>query len=74
MIVWALESLMKISCEQDVNIQNKSVIQLFAGKSSVLIKCFRIISTYFCDYNEFCKNLSHITYKNDCELPLNFYF
>ncbi|XP_060881326.1 uncharacterized protein LOC132952868 [Metopolophium dirhodum] len=34
-----LESLMKISCEQDIIINNENVILLFAAKSSVLTKC-----------------------------------
>jgi hypothetical protein len=34
-----LDSLMKISCEQDIIINNENVIYLFAAKSSVLTKC-----------------------------------
>lgn len=34
-----LENLMKISCEQDIIINNENVILLFAAKSSVLTKC-----------------------------------
>ncbi|XP_025414846.1 uncharacterized protein LOC112686666 [Sipha flava] len=34
-----LDSLMKISCEQDIIINNENVILLFAAKSSVLTKC-----------------------------------
>jgi len=33
-----LENLMRISCEQDVDIDNEKIINLFAQKSNVLSK------------------------------------